>query len=136
MDIICCRSDDAAAEAAFRLLYQVYGAEIGVADAAIDHDKQIYIDEFDSAARIYVAMKDGAAVATCRSVYDRDFDFRRDLPNSIFDMLGLDNFLHDYSGALAISTKFAISPSHRGSLAAHLVTAKMFDDIINNAVGK
>lgn len=134
MDIICCRSDDAAAEAAFRLRYQVYGAEIGVADAAIDHDKQIYIDEFDSAACIYVAMKDGAAVATCRSVYDRDYDFRRDLPNSIFDMLGLDNFLHDYSGALAISTKFAISPSHRGSLAAHLVTAKMFDDIIEDGI--
>ena len=134
MNIICCRSTEEAAEAAFRLRYQVYGAEIGVEDAAIDHDRQIYIDEFDAAARIYVAIKNGAAVATCRSVYDRDYDFRRDLPRSTFDMLGLETFLRDYPDALAISTKFAISPSHRGSLAAHLVTARMFDDIIDEGI--
>lgn len=134
MDIICCRSKDEAAEAAFRLRYQVYGAELGVDDAAIDHDRQIYIDDFDRAARIYVAIKNGAAIATCRSIYDREFDFRCDLPKSIFNMLGLETFLRDYPGALAISTKFAISPSHRGSLAAHLVTAKMFDDFIEDGI--
>ena len=134
MDIICCRSNDAAAEAAFRLRYQVYGAEIGVDDVAIDHDRQIYIDEFDAAAKIYVATKNGIAIATCRSVYDSEYDFRRDLPRSIFDMLGLETFLRDHSGTLAISTKFAISLSHRGSLAAHLVTARMFDDIIEDGI--
>lgn len=134
MDIICCRSNDDVATAAFRLRYHVYGAEIGVDDAAIDHDRKIYIDEFDAAARLYVATKDGAAIATCRSVYDRDYDFRRDLPRSIFDMLELERFLEKYDGALAISTKFAISPSHRGSLAAHLVTAKMFNDIIDDGI--
>jgi hypothetical protein len=134
MDIICCRSREDVALTAFRLRYQVYGAEIGVDDAAIDHERKIYIDEFDAVARIYVAIKDGAAIATCRSVYDRDYDFRRDLPRSIFDMLGLEKFLKEHAGTLAISTKFAISPSHRGSLAAHLVTAKMFDDIVDDGI--
>ena len=134
MDIICCRSREDVALTAFRLRYQVYGAEIGVDDAAIDHDRKIYIDEFDAVARIYVAIKDGAAIATCRSVYDRDYDFRRDLPRSIFDMLALEKFLKEHTGTLAISTKFAISPSHRGSLAAHLVTAKMFDDIVDDGI--
>jgi hypothetical protein len=134
MDIICCRSREDVALTAFRLRYQVYGAEIGVDDAAIDHDRKIYIDEFDAVARIYVAIKDGAAIATCRSVYDRDYDFHRDLPRSIFDMLALEKFLKEHAGTLAISTKFAISPSHRGSLAAHLVTAKMFDDIVDDGI--
>lgn len=134
MDIICCRAREDVALTAFRLRYQVYGAEIGVDDAAIDHERKIYIDEFDEVARIYVAIKDGAAIATCRSVYDRDYDFRRDLPRSIFDMLGLEKFLKEHAGTLAISTKFAISPSHRGSLAAHLVTAKMFDDIVDDGI--
>ena len=134
MDIICCRSREDVALTAFRLRYQVYGAEIGVDDAAIDHERKIYTDEFDAVARIYVAIKDGAAIATCRSVYDRDYDFRRDLPRSVFDMLGLEKFLKEHAGTLAISTKFAISPSHRGSLAAHLVTAKMFDDIVDDGI--
>lgn len=134
MDIICCRSREDVALTAFRLRYQVYGAEIGVDDAAIDHERKIYTDEFDAVARIYVAIKDGAAIATCRSVYDRDYDFRRDLPRSIFDMLALEKFLKEHTGTLAISTKFAISPSHRGSLAAHLVTAKMFDDIVDDGI--
>jgi hypothetical protein len=134
MDIICCRSREDVALTAFRLRYLVYGAEIGVDDAAIDHERKIYTDEFDAVARIYVAIKDGAAIATCRSVYDRDYDFRRDLPRSIFDMLGLEKFLEEHAGTLAISTKFAISPSHRGSLAAHLVTAKMFDDIVDDGI--
>jgi hypothetical protein len=134
MDIICCRSREDVALTAFRLRYLVYGAEIGVDDAAIDHERKIYTDEFDAVARIYVAIKDGAAIATCRSVYDRDYDFRRDLPRSIFDMLGLEKFLKEHAGTLAISTKFAISPSHRGSLAAHLVTAKMFDDIVDDGI--
>jgi hypothetical protein len=49
-------------------------------------------------------------------------------------MLGLEKFLEEHAGTLAISTKFAISPSHRGSLAAHLVTAKMFDDIVDDGI--
>jgi hypothetical protein len=134
MDVICCRSNDDEAEKAFRLRYSVYGAEIGVHDVAIDHEKGIYIDKADKAARIYLAVKDGDAVATCRSVYDRDYDFRRELSPAVFDMLGLDNFLKSHSGSLAISTKFAISQTHRGSLAAHLVTAKMFDDIIEDGI--
>ena len=134
MEIISCRSNDDVAMTAFRFRYQVYGAEMGWDDPGIDHDRKTYIDEFDATARIYVAIKDGAAIATCRSVYDRDYDFRRDLPRSIFNMLGLETFLQEYAGTLAISTKFAISPSHRGSLAAHLVTAKMFDDIIDDGI--
>lgn len=134
MEIVCCRSTDDAAEKGFRLRYQVYGAEIGVYDTAIDHDNGIYVDQYDEFARIYLAIKDDRAIATCRSLYDRDYDFHERLPKSVGSLLGIENFLKSHAGSLAISTKFAISPSHRGSLAAHLVTARMFDDLIDDGI--
>jgi hypothetical protein len=134
MEIICCRSTDEVAEKAFRLRYQVMASEIGVHDNAIDYQNGLYIDRFDEAARIYVALRDGKAIATCRSLYDRDLDFSNDLPQSISSALEIPNFLKSNAGSLAISTKFAISPNHRGSLAAHLMTARMFDDILEDGV--
>lgn len=134
MEIVCCRSTDSTAEKAFRLRYQVYGAEMGVYDLAIDHGNGIYVDQYDEFARIYIAIKGDQAIATCRSLYDRDYDFHEKLPKSVGSLLGIDNFLKAHSGSLAISTKFAISPSHRGSLAAHLVTARMFDDLIEDGI--
>ena len=134
MEIVCCRSTDEIAKKAFRLRYQVYGAEIGVQDEAIDHQNELYTDQFDESARIYVAIKDGDAIATCRSVYDRDSDFSSKLPKSISSALDIQNFLNSGAGSLAISTKFAISPAHRGSLAAYLVTAKMFEDLIEDDI--
>jgi CRP-like cAMP-binding protein len=134
MEIICCRSTDEIATKAFQLRYQIYGAEIGVNDDAIDHQSKLYIDRFDDASRIYVAIRDGNAIATCRSLYDRDFDFPTNLSQTISSALEIPHFLERYAGSLAISTKFAISPNHRGSLAAHMVTAKMFDDIIEDGI--
>lgn len=134
MEIVCCRSIDEAARKAFRLRYEVYGAEMGLQDGAIDHQNELFTDQFDDAAKIYVAIRQGNAVATCRSVYDRDCDFSSKLPHSILSALDFPNFLKGWAGSLAVSSRFAISPSHRGSLAAHLVTAKMFEDIIEDDV--
>ena len=134
MEIICCRSTDEVAKKAFHLRYQIYGAEIGVNDDAIDHQSELYVDRFDDAARIYVAIREGNAIATCRSVYDRDFDFPSNFSRTISTALEIPNFLDSYAGSLAISTKFAISANHRGSLAAHMVTAKMFEDIIEDGI--
>ena len=134
MEIICCDSASEAAHTAFRLRYKVYGHEIGVNDPAIDHQNKIYIDELDKHSRIYVAIKDGEAIATVRALYNRDYNFSAALPEYIRNMLGIDNFIKHYPGTLAISTKFAISPNHRGSLAANLVTAKMFRDFQNDDI--
>lgn len=134
MEIVCCDSASDAAQAAFRLRYEVYGPELGVDDSAIDHEKRIYIDALDKHCRIYVAMKDGEAIATVRALYDREYDFSGALPESIRNMLGIENFLQYCPGTLAIATKFAISPNHRGSFAANLVTAKMFRDFLDDGV--
>lgn len=134
MEIICCDSASEAAQMAFRLRYKVYGHEIGVNDPDIDHKNQIYVDQLDKHSKIYVAIKDGEAIATVRALYDRDYSFSAALPEYIRNMLGIDNFINHYPGTLAISTKFAISPNHRGSLAANLVTAKMFKDFQNDNI--
>lgn len=134
MEIVCCRSADEAAKKAFRLRYEVYGAEMGLQNGAIDHRNEVFTDQFDDAARIYVAIREGNAIATCRSVYDRDFDFSSKLPQFILTALDFPNFQNRWTGSLAISSRFAISPTHRGSLAAHLVTAKMFEDIIEDDI--
>jgi hypothetical protein len=134
MEIICCRSTDDIARKAFRLRYKVYGTEMAFHDDAIDHQNELYIDRFDPAARIYVAIRDDQAIATCRALYDRDFDFSSDLPQAFSSALEIPKFLSSQAGSLALSTKFAISASHRGSLAAHLVTAKMFEDLIEDDI--
>ena len=134
MEIVRCDSSTDEAQMAFRLRYQVYGPEIGVDDPDIDHKNGVYIDQFDKFSRIYVAIKDGEAIATVRALYDRDFDFSGGLPESIKNSLCIDNFLKYYPGKLAISTKFAISPNHRGSLAANLVTAKMYKDFLEDDI--
>lgn len=134
MEIICCRSTEEAAEKAFRLRYKVYGAELHVDAPGIDHQKQTYIDQSDGESRIYVAIKDGEAVATCRTLYDRDCHFPDHFTKPLFQSLGIRTFLQDRPGTLALSTKFAISPSHRGSLAAHLITARMFEDLVEDGI--
>ena len=134
MEIIRCDSTSEAAQKAFRLRYQVYGHEVGVDDPYIDHVNKFYEDPFDKHCRIYVALKDGEAIATVRALYDREYDFVGGLPESMKHMLGIDNFLAHYSGTLALSTKFAISPNHRGSLAANMVTARMFRDFLEENI--
>lgn len=134
MEIIRCASTSEAAQKAFRLRYQVYGHEVGVDDPYIDHMNQIYEDELDQYCRIYVALKDDQAIATVRTLYDREYDFSGRLPESMKSMLGIEPFLTKYPNTLAISTKFAISPNHRGTLAANLVTTKMFRDFIEEDI--
>lgn len=134
MEIICCDSKSDAAQKAFRLRYQVYGPELGVDDPGIDHAKQTFIDSLDNYSRIYVAIKDGEAIATVRALYDREYDFSTGLPEAIRAMLGIDVFRQHHAGALAISTKFAISPNHRGTFAANLVTAKMYRDFLDDGI--
>lgn len=134
MEIIRCDSSSEAARKAFRLRYQVYAHELRLDDPYIDHKNEIYEDSYDKHSRIYVALKDGEAIATVRALYDREYDFVGGLPESIRSMLGLENFLAHYSKSLSISTRFAISPNHRGSLAANLVTARMFRDFIDEDI--
>lgn len=93
MEIICCRSTDKIATKAFQLHYQICGAEIGVNDDAIDHQSTLYIHFFDDAARVYVAIRGGNAIATCRSLYDCDFDFPTNLSQTISSALEIPHFL-------------------------------------------
>lgn len=134
MKIVCCDASSDAAQLAFRLRYEVFGSELNFQDPDIDHANGTYIDELDKHARIYVAIKDGKAIATARVIYDRDLDLRTALPDFFTELLKLEKFLERHAGALAISTKFAISPNHRGSLAAHMITAKMFGDFLDDGV--
>ena len=134
MEIIRCDSSSEAARKAFRLRYQVYANELRLDDPYIDHKNEIYEDPIDQHCRIYVALKDGEAIATVRALYDREYDFVGGFPEPIRDMLGIENFLTHYPKSLAISTRFAISPNHRGSLAANLVTARMFKDFIDEDI--
>lgn len=134
MKIFRCVASSSEAQLAFKLRYAVFGAEMKVPDPNIDHVNRTYIDELDAYSRIYLAIKDGQAIATARALYDRDFDFKNSLPRSLSDLLNIDRFVECQSGTLAISTKFAISPSQRGSLAAHLVTAKMFGDFLDDGI--
>ena len=134
MEIIRCDSSSEAAQKAFHLRYQVYADELRLNDPYIDHNNEIYEDPFDKHSRIYVALKDGEAIATVRALYDREYDFVGGFSESIRNMLGLNNFLSHYPKSLAISTRFAISSSHRGSLAANLVTARMFKDFLDEDI--
>lgn len=44
MEIVCCRLIDEAAKKAFQLRYEVYGAEMGLQDGAIDHQRAVERD--------------------------------------------------------------------------------------------
>jgi CRP-like cAMP-binding protein len=134
MEIIVCKSDSESARLAFQLRYEVFGAELNFQDNDIDHKNKIYKDNLDDYARIYVAIKDGKAIATARIIYERECDFRRLIPEDISRLLGINAFLDHYSGSLAISQKFAISPSHRGSFAASLITSKMYADLLDDDI--
>ena len=130
MEIICCNHTSEAAEEAFKLRYEVYSKEYRFDDPHVDHVNKRYTDPIDKFARIYVALKDGRAIATVRSVSDRDCDFSKILSPYIFKASGMGRFTSDYSGSLAYSEKFAISPDSRGSFAAGLVTTKMYQDYL------
>jgi len=133
MEIVCCNSSSEEAQLAFRLRYEVFGSELGVEDLDIDHENQVYKDSSDEYARIYVAIKEGKAIATARVVYDRDVAFDKALSEFMFNLLGLEKF-SPYGGSLAVSTKFAISSHHRGTLAANLITTKMYGDFVDEEI--
>lgn len=130
MDIICCDYESDVAQEAFKLRYDVYSKEIITNDPNINHTNKIYTDSIDKIARIYIALKDGKAIATVRSVSDKDCDFSKVITPGIFGTLGMTKFLKDHSGTLAYSDKFAISSDSRGSFAAALMTARMYQDYL------
>lgn len=133
MEIVCCRSTSDAAQLAFRLRYEVFGSELGFQDPALDHESRLHKDNVDDYARIYVAIKEGKAIATARVIYDRDVALDQTLLDFMATGLGLDRF-SPHKGTLAVSTKFAISPNHRGTLAANLITTKMYGDFLDDGI--
>ena len=97
MKIICCDASAEAAQLAFRLRYKVFGAELNFQDPDINAADGTYIDELDKHARIYVAIKDGEAIATARAIYDRDLDFATSLPPFLVELLNLRKFTESHS---------------------------------------
>ncbi len=134
MEIVCCKSTDEAAQQAFRLRYEVFATEMGYGLDGIDHEKRTYSDEFDPYAKIYVALKNGEVIATARTVYSRDCDLLKMLPAELSEAWKIDSFLKHFPDSLSVSTKFAISPHHRGSIAATLITARMFGDMLDDGI--
>lgn len=103
------------------------------ADPNMNHEDQVYSDQLDCLARIYVALSDGKVVATATTLYDSDFDFVAGLPE-FYNILQLDNFISGNIGSVALSSKFTISSDQRGSLAAHLITSKIYQDTLDDGI--
>jgi Cyclic nucleotide-binding domain/Acetyltransferase (GNAT) domain len=134
VDIICCRSTDEVAQQAFRLRYEIFATEMGYGLEGIDHENRTFRDEFDPYAQIYVALKNGEVISTARTVYSRDCDLLGMLPADLSAAWKIDTFLGQFPSALAVSTKFAISPHHRGSIAATLITSRMYGDMLDHGI--
>lgn len=134
MEIVCCKSTDEAAQQAFRLRYEVFATEMGYGLDGVCHEKRTYSDEFDPYAKIYVAFKNGEVIATARTVYSRDCPLLKMLPTELSDAWKIDSFLKHFPASLSVSTKFAISSRHRGSIAATLITARMFGDMLDDDI--
>ena len=134
MDIICCRFSDEIAQSAFRLRYEVFATEMGYGLDGIDHDKRTFCDEFDAVAQIYVALKSGEVISTARTVYSRDCDLQKMLPAELSQAWSIEKFLKQFPTSLAVSTKFAISPGSRGSIAATLITSRMYGDMLDQGI--
>ena len=134
MEILSCRYGSDEAEKAFRLRYQVYGNEYKFNEPTIDHENSRYVDPLDEHATIYVAMKDGEAIATLRSIRDKDLDFTSLLTPRLKNILKPEPFLKNYRGSLAICDKLAISSSFRGSTAAKMITAQVYRDYLDDGV--
>ena len=132
MDIICCDYKSDLAQEAFRLRYEVYSEEFGVNDVNINHEKRIYTDQNDRFAKIYLALKDGKAIATVRSISSVDCDFSKLISPHMYKALYLDDFIENQAGRIAVSDKFAISPDSRGSIAASRVTQRMYQDYLED----
>ena len=134
MDIICCKSTDEAAQQAFRLRYEIFATEMGYGLDGIDHEKRTFSDAFDPWAQIYVAIKNGEVISTARTVYSRECDFLTMLPDDLSGAWDIEAFLKHFPATLAVSTKFASSPHHRGSIAATLITSRMFGDMLDHGI--
>jgi hypothetical protein len=134
VDIICCKSTDAVAEQALRLRYEIFATEMGYGLDGIDHEKRSFSDVFDPVAQIYVAIKNDEVISTARTVYSRDCDLQKMLPEDLSQAWQIENFLKQFPASLAVSTKFAISPHHRGSIAATLITSRMYADMLDQGI--
>ena len=133
MEVIRCDASSEEAQEAFKLRYEVFAAEYGVSyDPNMNHQDKIYIDQFDQYAKIYVVISEGRAIATSRTLYDRDYDFN--LLPEFYKILGLNNFLTTHKGTLAVSSKIAVAPDQRGSLATPLITSRSFKDAVDDGI--
>jgi hypothetical protein len=132
MEIICCRHDSEDAQKAFRLRYEVFLKAFGSLPD-MNHEAKVYIDALDKFSRIYVAINNGKAIATARTIYDRDVDFSTSQPD-LYEMLDLRVFALSQPGSLALSSKFAVSSDQRGSFAAYLISAKIYKDALDDGI--
>lgn len=134
MNIICCRSTDEVAEAAFRLRYEVFTSERGYGAPDKDHETLSSRDAIDEHARIYVAFQGDQAIATARVVYSRDCDYRNVVPSDLASAWKIGSFLERFPQTLSFATKFAISPKHRNSLAAAFIMSRIYADMIDDGI--
>ncbi len=134
MNIICCKSTDEAAQEAFRLRYEVFAAERGYGASDADHESRSSSDALDDYAQIYIAMKNGEVIATARTIYSRDCDFRSKLPIELAEAWKIEKFLESFPETLSVASRFAISPKHRGSLAAALIMSRMCADMLDEGI--
>ncbi|WP_395686846.1 cyclic nucleotide-binding domain-containing protein [Aestuariivirga sp.] len=134
MNILRCKSTDEAAQQAFRLRYKVFAAERGYGAEEKDHEFSSSRDIVDDYAHIYVAIKDGEVIATVRTIYSRDCDFRKVIPGEVAEAWKIEAFLETFPDALAAASQFAILPQYRGSLAAALIMSKIYSDLLDDDI--
>jgi hypothetical protein len=130
--IICCKSEDAYAEQAFRLRYDVFVNEMGYLIDSADHERGIDRDEIDAFSNIYVVIDEGRVVATARIVYSKDCDLSNLISKELADGWEIYDFFEHFPKSVAVSTKFAILPEYRGTLAAIRLTSKMYQDMLRD----
>ena len=134
MNILRCKSTDEAAQQAFRLRYKVFAAERGYGAEEKDHEFSSSRDIVDDYAHIYVAIKDGEVIATVRTIYSRDCDFRKVIPGEVAEAWKIEAFLEKFPDALAAASQFAILPQYRGSLAAALIMSRIYSDLLDDDI--
>lgn len=134
MKIICCKSEDAYAEQAFRLRYDVFVDEMGYLIDSADHEKGIDRDEVDTFSNIYVVIDEDRVVATARVLYSKDCDLSNLISRELADGWQIEKFIEHFPKSVAVSTKFVIIPEYRGTLAAIRLTSQIYQDILRDGI--
>lgn len=135
MRIVQCRFDDPLAREAFRLRYDIFIEELGYTDPKADHANGVYCDELDPFSRIYVAVNDqDQVIATARTIYLKDLDEKKTIPPSLLAGFDIELFYPLFRNSLAISTKLVVAKNYRGTLAAHMITLRIFNDLVDDKI--